>query len=131
MAFKLTKDQTAAKAELAAAIEKAWAAVEDAVGVFNDSVSQAKEVLTAQVAAFNDVAGQVATFTAEIAGRADEDISGRSEKWQEGDAGQAAIEWKDEWENFDADGIENIDWPDDLAIEQPTVVDMDALPEEA
>lgn len=131
MAFKLTKDEAQTRTQLAADLEKAWAAVEDAVGVYNDEVNVAKEKITAVITAFNDVAGQAAVFVQEIVDRADGEIDERSEKWQEGDNGQAAIAWKDEWDNFDGDGIENVDWPEELAIEQPTVVDIDALPEEA
>lgn len=132
MAFKLTKEEIATKAEIAGNLEKAWASVEDAVSEYNDEVNKAKEKVTAVIASFNDVAGQAAVFVQEVADRASGEIDEKTEKWQEGDRGQAAISWKDEWENFDGDGIENIDWPEDLAIEQPTVIDLDtALPDEA
>jgi hypothetical protein len=131
MAFKLTKDEQKTKTELSANLEKAWASVEDAVGAYNDEVNVAKQKITAVIASFNDTAAQAATFIQEVASRAEGEIDEKTEKWQESDKGQEAVSWKDEWSEFDADGIENIDWPEELAIEQPTVVDLDALPEEA
>lgn len=130
MAFKLTRDEIVAKAELAKAISKAWDTVESAVMEYNEKVEQAKVEMREVVTAFNDVAGQVAVFAAGVADRANLEFDERSEKWQEGEDGQAATAWKDEWDDFDSDGIENVDWPEELVIEQPMVVDMDALPEE-
>jgi division protein CdvB (Snf7/Vps24/ESCRT-III family) len=130
MAFKLTRDEIVAKAELAEAISKAWDTVESAVMEYNEKVEQAKVEMREVVTAFNDVAGQVAVFAAGVADRANLEFDERSEKWQEGEDGQAATAWKDEWDDFDSDGIENVDWPEELVIEQPMAVDMDALPEE-
>lgn len=131
MAFKLTKDEMKTKTELGESLEKAWASVEEAVGVYNDDIKVAKEKVTKVIASFNDVAAQAATFIAGVAERAEGEIGDKTEKWQESEKGEAAASWKDEWSEFDADGIEIMDWwPEELVIEQPTVVDLDALPEE-
>lgn len=43
------------------------------------------------------------TFCAEVAGEIDSYITDKSEKWQEGETGQAFSEWKDSWENIEFD----------------------------
>jgi len=130
MAFKLTKDESKTRGEIAETLEKHWAAVESAVGIYNAEVEVAKEKVNTAISAFNDVAGTAASFVEEVATRASTEFDERSEKWQEGDNGQSASSWKDEWEGFDCEGVE-VDWPDELSIDQPNVVDLASLPEEA
>jgi hypothetical protein len=85
MAFKLTKDEAARKTHIMEALAEARAEIEAAGDRYNEVLEQAR------------------AFAQEVAEdrRADWDL--KSERWQEGDKGQAADAWISEWENFDSE----------------------------
>lgn len=91
MAFKLDKKQLKAKAE------------------FIDRLTAAAEEVKVAVNTYNEILEDVRTFVTEIHEQWDSDISEKSERWQEGDAGQAASDLKDTWEGAD---LEDLDTPD-------------------
>lgn len=117
MAFKLDKQEIARRDELFGDLTDARAKLEDAVSVYNAEVLKLREALDAKLAAYNEVVEEASGFAADIASAADGAIGDKSEKWQEGDRGQAATAWKDEWENASFDAVE-IEYPDDLSIDQ-------------
>ena len=129
MAFKLSKKESADRTSFSGELNEAWEELAAAVSKYNDTVSEAKVEVEAAVEKFNGLVTNVKEFTDGVAQRASDEFDDKSEKWQEGERGEAASSWKDEWENF---GLEEIDvnWPDDLDIDQPDM-DLEALPEEA
>jgi len=54
----------------------------------------------------------------------------RSDKWQEGDAGQSYDAWKSEYESLDVDEVD-IEFPEDLEVPGCDVADnLESLPDE-
>lgn len=104
---KLDKDQSKRKSELA------------------DNLRAAREAADKAVEAYGDVLAEIADFAQEVHG-AMEDYSGeRSEKWQEGDAGQQYQSWIDAWSNWTDKSR------DDVAIDYGDTEpdDFESLPE--
>jgi len=128
MAFKLTKDEVKARDELSDDLHIAWGKVDEAVAKFNAIVDEAKGEIELAVEKFNEVVERSNEFTGGVAQRAEDEFDERSENWQSGDKGDAASTWKDEWANAELEALD-IEWPDELNIDQPEI-DLTALPEE-
>jgi len=114
MAFKLTKSELAKRDEfcqrLADARDELGRKVEDV----NDALQTAIDAITDAVAAYNEVLEEARGFVADIVSQAEEDFSDKSERWQEGERGEAARSWIDEWETT---LLNDIDVPDIDRIE--------------
>lgn len=74
------------------------------------------EPLDAAVMAYNEAIEEARGFVQDVARQADADISDKSERWQEGEKGQAAIGWKDEWEGASFEEV-SVEYPDDIEAE--------------
>jgi hypothetical protein len=88
MAFKLTKDEKAERDRLIKELRARATAIADAVTDYNEVLSEATD------------------FAAGISVRADDEISEKSERWQEGEKGAAAASWRDGWDNIDLDEVD-------------------------
>ena len=118
MAFKLGKAEIERRAEIVEAINEAWGKLDDAINVYNDAVAALREPLADALAAYNESVSEARGFAEDVVSQADEDLGDKSEKWQEGERGRAAVEFKDAWEYLSFDEIE-IEYPDDVAIDDP------------
>src|SRR5215469_7379384 len=105
---KLSKAQAQEWSDL---IKKVNEAKDDLDGAWG-RVESAVEDANTEVTKYNDALGAAAAFRDEIVGEMDDYMSERSDKWQEGEAGEAYSAWKDEWEGLDLDEIADIDIPD-------------------
>jgi uncharacterized protein YukE len=74
--------------------EQAWRELATAIGEYNTSLAAVTEWRDGIVQEMSDYLGE------------------RSEKWQEGDAGQAYQAWMDEWEGLDLEEVDTPDMPD-------------------
>jgi len=129
--FKLTKAQLEQRAAFVERLNDASTKIEEAVDAFNAQVAEEKATVEAAVTAYNEILSEVREFAGDIATQADQDISDKSEKWQEGERGQAAVEFKDAWEGLSLDDIE-VEYPEELSIEEPNHADeLDGSTEEA
>jgi hypothetical protein len=118
VAFKLNRRQASERADLVERFAKASGELESAVEEFNDKIGELKAPVEAALATYNEIAVEAAQFAADIASEAETAIDEKSEKWQDGDRGQAAMGWKDEWEALSFDEVE-IDFPDELDFNNP------------
>lgn len=132
MAFKLDKQDTARRNELAADLREAKGKIEDAIAVYNAAVAEARKPLEEALAGYNEVVETARGWAEDIANQADNDISEKSDRWQESDKGTAATEWKDAWEGAEIEELE-ITFPDDISSDDITdMADiLEALPVEA
>ena len=101
---KLTKTDSATLSDLVVRLELEGKGISDAV-----------EALREKVNAYNDVLAEAREFRDDMVGGMEDYMSERSEKWTEGDAGQAYAQWKDEWEALELDDIDDPEGHDDLA----------------
>lgn len=116
MAFKLTKQDAARRDGFIESLTEASDKIEDAVAVFNEEMEKLKAPVEAALAAYNEILEEASGFAEDIARAADEAISEKTENWQEGERGQAAANYKDEWENADLSPVE-VTFPDELEID--------------
>lgn len=115
MAFKLDKQELARSAKLQEELAEARGKLEDEVSAFNAAVEEAKAPVVAALETYNAVVEEARGFAEDIANAADGEIDDKSDKWREGERGQAASEWKDAWESAEFDAVE-IEFPEELAI---------------
>jgi hypothetical protein len=131
MAFKLDKQEIARRDKIFGELTEGRSALEDAVSVYNAALEELKAPVLAAVEKYNEAVEEARGFAEDIASQADGEIDDKSEKWQEGERGQAASAWKDEWENASFDPYE-IEFPEELAFEQPDHPEtLENLPEAA
>jgi hypothetical protein len=131
MAFKLDKQELARCQQFEVDLREAQGELEDAVSVYNDAVAEARGTLEDALAKYNELVAEARGFVEDIASTASGEIDDKSEKWQEGERGRAAIEWKDAWENATLEDVA-IEFPDDVAIDGCDHADtIEQLPVEA
>ena len=131
MAFKLDKQEIARRDEIVVNLNEAATKLEDAIAVYTDEVNKLRGPLEESIAAYNEAVTAASGFAEDIASRADDEISDKSEKWQEGERGEAATIWKDEWEGASFDEVE-IEFPDDITLDElDHSATLEQLPEQA
>lgn len=113
MAMKLTKAEATQKADLVAGLESASVDLDAALVLANDRLAEVRDGMEAAVDAYAERLGEARDFRDGLVARLQDEIDSKSEKWQEGSKGEAAIALKDEWESLDLDDLE-IDMPGDF-----------------
>ena len=83
-------------------IERVWGEFVEKHETLCEVINAYNEVLTGVTEWRDDIVTQMTDYQGE-----------RSDKWQEGDAGQAYQSWIDEWEGIELDAIEVPDLPDE------------------
>lgn len=79
-----------------------------------EALNTAHAAMVEAIRAYNAALAVAATFAEKIATERREEWDGRSERWQESDAGQNAATFVEEWEGFET---EEIDEPENAADE--------------
>lgn len=121
---RLSKQDQSDRDSLAQAIDDARTALESAVAEYNSKVSELWQPVEDALTAYNGAVDNAQLFRDGIVQQMEDYMGERSEKWLDGDSGQAYQEWKDSWEALSIEPIE-IDRPDDIEI--PDVEGADAL----
>lgn len=112
---RLSKQELQQRDEFADALEVSRNKLCDAVDEFNTKIAALYEPVANAVEEYNGIAVDAQNWRDDIVSQMDDYIGERSEKWLEGDTGQAYQEWKDSWESL---SIETFD------IEQPEEIDL-------
>lgn len=131
MAFKLTRDELKQKQEHIDKLTESFHGLEAAIEIYNSGLSALRDKLREEISTYNDSLSEAKDFMADIASDRDSEFSDKSERWQEGEKGQAAQEWYQEWENAELDEFDP-ELPDDIEFngENPADV-LDQLQDEA
>jgi len=118
MPLKLTRADQTRKTELMAAIWEKHAAMCEQIDQFNSRVQGEREAIEASAGtAYDDALTALREFAEGIAANANEAFAVKSQRWQEGDRGEAARAWIDAYEAFNPKRPE-IEWP--VAVEYPS-----------
>jgi uncharacterized protein YukE len=120
---KLTKQQQADLDKLVESSQEAHKALTEGIDAFNEALEAARAKLTESIEKYNATVEQANEFMTAIHDDMDSYYSDKSERWQEGDAGNAYQEWMEPW-GTEIDPLE-IDLPDD--IEHPEDVLTETL----
>lgn len=121
---RLDKHQLGQQADFVASLEIKSAAVSMAWEEF----ALAHSKLVGIIEEYNEAVGDAAMWRDEIVSDMSNYQSERSEKWMEGEAGQAYQEWIDEWEAAELESLETPEMPDEL--EYPHSDEIDNLSSE-
>lgn len=116
MAFKLTKAEAKEGEVHIDSLEVASTGIDAAVEAFNNGLEALRSDLRIAIDSYNEQLSSIREFTANVANRFEDEISNKSERWQEGDAGNAAAELRNAWQNIELEDIE-IDLLEDVEFE--------------
>lgn len=129
---KLSKTQLAEKQRLVDKLAEAKADLDAKIQKYNQTVAEAFKEVEDEVEAYNNVLQEVRDFTQGVVSEMEDYASGRSEKWQESDAGQQHEEWKTQWEAIDSD-LEDYEAEEPEQLDEPSsgIEEFENLPDEA
>lgn len=134
MAFKLTKAEDARKSELESELEQLQNEATDGLEELRDKIAALVEDFNREfVEPLTEKINEAYGFVEDIQNERQGDFDDKSERWQEGERGEAAQSWLQEWEN----GLQGLEAPSplempDLTFEVPAGSDALAeLPFEA
>jgi exonuclease VII small subunit len=109
--FKLGKTETAQRDEIATRIEQAREKLDAAVTAFNDAMLAARETLQTEIDEYNVVLADAKAFADDVAQNWENDFEEKSERWQDGETGEAVRAMIEAWQSIDLEAID-IDMPD-------------------
>ena len=116
MAFKLTKTEAAQGAAHLDTLEAAGASLNTAIEAFNEALDTLRGEFCVALDVYNGKLNDIREFTGDVAGRLEDELSNKSDKWLESDAGSAAAELRDAWQGLELEDI-RIDLPEDIDFE--------------
>lgn len=128
MSLKLTKADRDRRDEIVALLQERKEKLETKVSAFNDLLSTARADVEEAMGRYNDALDEAKEFTDNVANEAQATIEEKSEKWQEGEKGQAAVEWQQLWSEIDLDHVD-IDFPDEIEFEVSHAEELETLAE--
>jgi uncharacterized coiled-coil DUF342 family protein len=109
----LTKDHKKQREELISKLDNARGELNSAITDFNNAVESAKEPVTEAWTAYNEIVQEANALLEELASDAQNYFDERSEKWQEGDAGEQYNQWIEQFQEEICE-IDEIDFPSEL-----------------
>ena len=99
-----------------------WEALEAAIEAYNDGVEAAWEPLSDAQADYNEIVNEAGEWKTDVVTSIDDYMADKSEKWKEGDRGQAYEAWKSALE--DDFELSEIEQPEAVTVEEPEEIDF-------
>jgi hypothetical protein len=125
MAFKLAKGEETRLDDLKKEIGALYVDIEVAVNEYNEREKELREPIETAVNAYNEKLALFRSFVEEVAAERRNEFEEKSETWQDGDNGQAADEWINNWENADLEDVA-IKFPEEeLEVDFESHADID------
>jgi vacuolar-type H+-ATPase subunit H len=115
MAFKLTSKEDARKSDLEAELEQAVGAVEDARNELQEEIAKLiADFNEKHVDPLNAKLEEAHGFVEDIVNERQGEYDDKSERWQEGDRGQSAQSWLQDWETGmnELEAMEQVEVPE-------------------
>jgi hypothetical protein len=131
MAFKLTTNEARKVSELEALLDDTRSELNNEIVRFNETVETLMSAVNNAVDKYNDAIYATAAFCEDIAASYQAEWDEKSEKWQEGDAGDAAANWISQWESHCIEQIEPLEAPTLDEIDSDAESTLTELPSEA
>jgi len=127
MAFKLTKAEASAWEKLTDVAQHRLEALNDAIEEFNADMEQIWTKVQDAKDEYNGVVADIKAFAEDIAATWRGEFDDKSEKWQEGDRGQAVSDIIDQWEGIALDES-SVEMPDTVDREDDNVSELADMP---
>lgn len=115
---ELTSAQTTERDRISEELQTAHEELEAAVSAYNNALEELKNPVEEALEKLNAALSDARDLRDEIVNDAEEYIGERSEKWQDGEAGQAVSEYKSSWEYAEIEEA-SIEFPEQ--IEMPDI----------
>jgi hypothetical protein len=106
VAFKLSKREAAQRDELARALAERADALRAKIEGYNDEMAERWRAVASAVEEYNGALTDARAFVEEVREGRQAEFDEKSERWQEGERGEAAATWLGEWEQPDLDDVE-------------------------
>ena len=116
MAFKLTRSEETRRDILADKLRDARMILDEAVAAQVAIIEDAYAAINAALVPYNEIVEEARGFVEDIASERESEWDDKSERWQEGDRGEAAREWISQWQDAADCEIETVD---DLEVITP------------
>jgi hypothetical protein len=109
MAFRISKPERAELNSFSKRLAKEQVDLEAALAEAAETIEAAYEKLNGAIDTYNGVLADAHSYLEDISTQAQTDFDDKSERWQEGDRGEATREWIDGLDNIllEMDEIEN------------------------
>lgn len=117
MAFKLSKKEKNDKADLIERLGEKHATIESA------AASKDLDDTNSAIDAYNEVLDEANAFVEEIANRLRDEYDGKSEKWQESEAGTDALAFISDWEELSLDRVARLEADDNFEVPSEEAVE--------
>jgi hypothetical protein len=131
MPFKISKEEAKTRSQLIEDLELAATEIDQCVDVYNTQVNLLRTPVEVAVTKYNELVAKARDFCSSISNQAELDLGDKSEKWMEGEKGQAAQSFQESWGGIELDDLD-FQWPDELEIDIDNHADdLKDLPEEA
>lgn len=88
-------------------------------------LANAREELRASVITYNEAMRRAGEFVGEVAKHHREKWDARSERWRDSERGQTAATWVESWESAAEEFGEELDEPEEGALEELEIADED------
>lgn len=115
MAFRLTGEQKAKKAEHIRELRKKANEVKEAIHSLNSAIQEGCSEVEAARQEYNSALADAESWCEEIAEENQTKWDNRPEEWQESDVGREVSGWIDEWRDFS---------PYELKVDEPPMMDV-------
>ena len=119
--MKIKKDQIEEHSKLTSRLRDASEVVHEAIEAYNTAAANEWDKVKDALAKYNETVADADGFRDSVASAARDFFDGKSERWQEGEKGQAAAEFADTWEvemsEAELDDPEPVDAPDFAEID--------------
>jgi hypothetical protein len=125
---RLSTEQEKTKRRLLAAALHQRDKLEQQVEAYNAAVAAAWEKLAAAIEDVNAALAELNDFIGGVTGDMEAYADGRSERWQESDAGQNYLAWKDQWLAATLDDVD-LDQPEDIDMPEVPIEQVEELPD--
>lgn len=119
MSFKLTKVQDKELDALLDELNEKRGELGAAITAFNDLIREERSKIEDALSAYNDALVGVEQFRDEFVNEMRDAWNDKSERWQEGDSGEAANDFITVWEEVDLSEV-SLDIPDEIECDEPT-----------
>ena len=103
--------------------ENLWGEVEAALNEFNEKRSALAEDLEAKRTEVNNAIEELRSVRDEVVADQENYYDERSERWQEGERGEAYAEWKDTWESAELELVEDLELEEE-ELEAPEALEL-------
>lgn len=109
MAFKVTKEEAERLEALADKLGNAREFLEDELDDLNRQIRESLDTINFKIAGYNELLEEARGIIDDVHSQGESDFDDKSEKWQEGERGEATREWLESLESIRDDDLGDIE----------------------